>query len=104
MFITLLSITGCSVGRDLRQKIAHIPFDFCLHRSVDGHASMDGANSFERIQSRDLSADIEAVENGSGCSRCDQDRGHVGLTLNLAFLNPDITRAIVRASNHPACV
>ena len=34
---------------------------------------------------------IEAIAQRSGL-----DRGHVGLTLNLAFLSPTITRAIVR--------
>ena len=29
------------------------------------------------------------------------DRGHVGLTLNLAFLSPTLTRAIVRGEQPP---
>ena len=29
-------------------------------------------------------------------TRLKLDRGHVGLTLNLAFLSPDLTRAIVK--------
>ena len=36
--------------------------------------------------------------------RFNLDRGHAGLTLNLAFLSPEITRAIVHGEQPPGLV
>jgi hypothetical protein len=41
-----------------------------------------------------LSGEVTSIE--ALARRFGMDRGHVGLTLNLAFLSPTLTRAIVR--------
>jgi hypothetical protein len=46
-----------------------------------------------------LSGEVTSIE--SLAKRFGLDRGHVGLTLNLAFLSPTITRAIIRGEQPP---
>jgi hypothetical protein len=41
-----------------------------------------------------LSGEVTSIE--ALARRFGMDRGHVGLTLNVAFLSPTLTRAIVR--------
>jgi DNA invertase Pin-like site-specific DNA recombinase len=43
----------------------------------------------------------EVTSIGELARRVGQDRGHVGLTLNLAFLSPTLTRAILRGEQPP---
>ena len=45
---------------------------------------------------RQMLLDGEVTSIEALATRVGQDRGHVGLTLSLAFLSPAITRAIVR--------
>ena len=45
---------------------------------------------------RKMLEDGEVASIGELARRVGQDRGHVGLTLNLAFLSPALTRAILR--------
>jgi hypothetical protein len=44
---------------------------------------------------RQMLLDHEETSIEALAKRFNLDRGHVGLTLNLAFLNPSLTRAIV---------
>ncbi len=46
-----------------------------------------------------LDGEVSSIE--ALARRVKQDRGHVGLTLNLAFLSPALTRAIVRGEQPP---
>jgi site-specific DNA recombinase len=46
-----------------------------------------------------LSSEATSIE--ALAQRFGMDRGHVGLTLNLAFLSPTLTRAIVRGEQSP---
>lgn len=46
-----------------------------------------------------LSGEATSIE--ALAQRFDLDRGHVGLTLNLAFLSPTLIRAIVRGEQPP---
>ena len=48
-----------------------------------------------------LSGEATSIEDLA--RRFGMDRGHVGLTLNLAFLSPTPTRAIVRGEQPPVC-
>ena len=50
---------------------------------------------------RKMLEDGEVVSIGELARRVKQDRGHVGLTLNLAFLSPTLTRAILRGEQLP---
>jgi hypothetical protein len=43
----------------------------------------------------------EVTSIGELARRVGQDRGHVGLTLSLAFLSPALTRAILRGEQPP---
>lgn len=52
-------------------------------------------------QWRKLLLNGEVTSVGALAKRFGLDRGHVGLTLNLAFLSPTITRAIVRGEQPP---
>jgi hypothetical protein len=45
---------------------------------------------------RKMLEDGEVASIGELARRVRQDRGHVGLTLNLAFLSPSLTRVILR--------
>jgi hypothetical protein len=46
-----------------------------------------------------LNGDARSIEELA--KRFGLDRGHVGLTLNLAFLSPSITRAILQGQQPP---
>ena len=46
-----------------------------------------------------LSGEVTSIE--ALAKRLGLDRGHVGLTLNLAFLSPTLTRAVVRGEQPP---
>ena len=50
---------------------------------------------------RKMLEDGEVASIGELARRIRQDRGHVGLTLNLAFLSPALTRAILRGEQPP---
>jgi site-specific DNA recombinase len=50
---------------------------------------------------RQMLLDGEATSIDALAQRANLDRGHVGRTLNLAFLSPAITRAIVRGEQPP---
>ncbi|HEY1631856.1 MAG TPA: recombinase family protein [Rhizomicrobium sp.] len=50
---------------------------------------------------RRLLEDGEVASIGELARRLKQDRGHVGLTLNLAFLSPALTRAILGGEQPP---
>jgi ParB-like chromosome segregation protein Spo0J len=50
---------------------------------------------------RQMLLDGEAASIEAIATRFGLDRGHVGLVLNLAFLSPDITRAILRGEQPP---
>ncbi len=50
---------------------------------------------------RKMLEDGEVTSIGELARRVRQDRGHVGLTLNLAFLSPALTRAILRGEQPP---
>ena len=52
-------------------------------------------------QWRKMLEDGEVASIGELARRVGQDRGHVGLTLNLAFLSPTLTRAILRGEQPP---
>jgi site-specific DNA recombinase len=52
-------------------------------------------------QWRKMLEDGEAASIGELARRVRHDRGHVGLTLNLAFLSPTLTRAILRGEQPP---
>src|ERR1700679_512251 len=50
---------------------------------------------------RQMLLDGEVTSIDALAQRANLDRGHVGRTLNLAFLRPAITRAIVRGEQPP---
>jgi hypothetical protein len=50
---------------------------------------------------RQMLLDGEATSIDAIAARFNLDRGHVGLTLNLAFLSPKLTRAIVHGEQPP---
>jgi hypothetical protein len=50
---------------------------------------------------RQMLQDGEVASIDALAARIGQDRGHVGLTLNLAFLSPAVTRSIVRGEQPP---
>jgi hypothetical protein len=50
---------------------------------------------------RQMLLDGEATSIEAIAMRFGLDRGHVGLVLNLAFLSPDVTRAILRGEQQP---
>ncbi len=54
------------------------------------------ANQWRKMPMSGEATSIEELARHFGL-----DRGHVGLTLNLAFLSPTLTRAIVRGEQPP---
>ena len=56
---------------------------------------------FEKHKYRKMLLSGEATSIEELARRFGMDRGHVGLTLNLAFLSPTLTRAIVRGEQPP---
>ncbi len=50
---------------------------------------------------RKMLEDGEVASIGELARRVKQDRGHIGLTLNLAFLSPALTHAILRGEQPP---
>jgi hypothetical protein len=50
---------------------------------------------------RKMLEDGEVSSIGELAWRVRQDRGHIGLTLNLAFLSPALTRTILRGEQPP---
>jgi hypothetical protein len=57
------------------------------------HSCAYGCGDRCRMSDRSLAASLRV--------QFDLDRGHVGLTLNLAFLSPTLIRAIVRGEQPP---